>query len=339
MTNASCSEECQAPLYIAMSLTLIFIAITTIKSSKPETPLQLGHGLALNASIALRRHGGFHAIATLLQISPDLFLSQPKSTIFAIHDSAISNLSISPSAMRQLLRYHVVPSALPMAALLKKPSGFCFKTLVDNSKLVITKNNAVMGSKTRSIMINNVLISHPDIFLEGPLSVHGVLRPFDVIPAPLCGFSDQSNFLGPNNTNQAVEWTRIIRLLSSNGFISFAIGLNTVLDGILRDYKNLKPVTIFAPPNSGFISSPSPFLDKIVRIHILPKILTNMELAAAENSTLRTLVHEYDLKIEKFSGILAVNGVEITAPDLLLSKNFVIHGISRDFDDVEHFSS
>ncbi|KAL2248637.1 fasciclin-like arabinogalactan protein 21 [Sesamum indicum] len=335
MANASCSHWWHAPLYLAMSITLAFIAITTTKESTPDDALPSGHHLAFNASRALRLHGGFHITATLLQISPELFFSGPESTIFAIQDSAISNLSIPPWAMRQLVRFHATPSALPMAELFKKPPGFCMNTLVGDKNLVITKNDAGTGS----VMINNVLVSQPDLFLEGRVSVHGVLGPFDMILSPPCGFSNRSSILVSNATDQAVEWRKIVRLLNSNGFVSFAIGLNSALDVILQEYHNLGSVTIFAPPNSGFISSPSPFLDRIVRFHILPQRFTYIELAAAEKSSLRTLIPGYDLKIEKFSQALSVNGVEITVPDVSSSKNFVIHGISRDFDVDELFSS
>ncbi|KAL0358970.1 UNVERIFIED_CONTAM: Fasciclin-like arabinogalactan protein 21 [Sesamum angustifolium] len=335
MANPSCSHWWHAPLYLAMSITLAFIAVTTTKQSRSDNALPSGHRLAFNASRALRLHSGFHITATLLQISPELFFSGPESTVFAIQDSAISNLSIPPWAMRQLLRFHATPSALPMEELFKKPPGFCMNTLVDDKNLVITKNDAETGS----VMINNVLVSQPDLFLEGRVSVHGVLGPFDTILSSSCGFSNRSSILVSNATDQAVEWRRIVRLLSSNGFVSFAIGLNSVLDGILQECHNLGSVTIFAPPNSGFISSPSPFLDRIVRFHILPQKYTYIELAEAEKSSLRTLVPGYDLKIDKFSQTLAVNGVEITAPDVFSSKNFVVHGISRDFDVDELFSS
>ncbi|KAL6526958.1 hypothetical protein OROGR_016048 [Orobanche gracilis] len=332
MATSSCSHWWHGPFYIAMSLTLAYIAFfTSTKQPTPEKTLPPGHRLASNASRALRVHGGFHITATLLQISPELFFFGPESTIFAIQDSAISNLSVPPWAVRQLLRYHAAPSVLPMAALLKKSPGFCFKTLADNKNLVITKNDAVSGSVT----INNVAISHPDLFLEGPFSVHGVFGPFDVDQSPPCNSSD----LVTNATDQAMQWTRITRLLSSSGFVSFAIGLNSVLDGIIQDYQNLSHVSIFAPPNSGFISSSSPFLDKIVKIHILPQRFTYLELGAAENLTLRTLVPGYNLKVDKFSEIIAISGVEITKPDLFVSEKFAIHGISREFDVVELFSS
>lgn len=193
----------------------------------------------------------------------------------------------------------------------------------------MTKNEGEAGS----LMINNVLISHPDMFLEGPLAVHGVAGPFDTTSSPWC----QSSLVSKN----AVDWTRIVRLLSSNGFVSFAIGLNAVLDGIVQDYANLGSVTVFAPPNSEFLSSPSPFLDRIVRLHILQQRLSyaDLDLAAAHNSSLRTLVPASALEINKFSQTLAVNGVDITRPNVFSSTTFIIHGVSRDFDLEEFFSS
>ncbi|KAH6809645.1 hypothetical protein C2S51_027428 [Perilla frutescens var. frutescens] len=339
MSDSSCSHWWHAPFYLSMCLTLAFIAVSGLKHSHygPQNPLPPSHALAFNASRALRLRGGFHIIATLLQISPELFFpsgpeSQSESTVFAIQDSALSNLSAPPNTMRQLLRYHAVPATLRMAELLKKPPGFCLKTLADGENLTITKNEAEAGS----VVINNVLVSHPDMFLEGALAVHGVAGFFDTTSSsPSCGVSN----LGVDDG--AVKWSKIVRSLSSNGFVCFAIGLNAVLDGIRQDYGNLGSVTVFAPPNSEFLSSPSAFLDRIVRLHILQQRFSYMELlttataADITNSSMNTMTTllpaASPLQINKFSQTLAINGVEITRPDLVLSDNFIIHGISRDF--------
>ncbi|XP_057774386.1 fasciclin-like arabinogalactan protein 21 [Salvia miltiorrhiza] len=324
--DSSCSHWWHAPLYLGMSLTLALMAISSAKYPSPIHPLPppIPHALAFNASTALRLRGAFHITATLLQISPELFLSSPETTLFAIQDSAISNLSLPPSTMRHLLRFHAVPAALPMAELSKKPTGFCFNTLAhDDDRLAITTNN-----DDGTLMINHVLVSHPDMFLQGPLAVHGVAAPFDTTP-PSCRLFNQSSVFAGSG---AVEWRRIVRVLSSNGFVSFAIGLNAVLDGILRDYSNLASVTVFAPPNFEFLSSPSPLLDRIVRLHILQRSFSYVELSAAGNSSLATLLPNSHLQITHFSPNLAVNGVQITRPHVFSSTNLVVHGISRDFD-------
>ncbi|KAL1550762.1 fasciclin-like arabinogalactan protein 21 [Salvia divinorum] len=323
--ESSCSHWWHAPFYLAMCCTLAFMAISTARYPSIN-PLPPPHALAFNASRALRLHGGFHITATLLQISPELFLSAPQTTLFAIQDSAISDLSLPPSTMRHLLRFHAVPATLPMADLLKKPPGFCLETLAADESLAITNTTTAGGSLT----INHVLVSHPDMFLHGPLAVHGVSTPFDATAA--CRASNQSSAVLAEN-GAAVEWRRIIRVLSSNGFVSFAIGLNAVVDGILRDYANLSSVTVLAPADFEFLSSPSPFLDRIVRLHILQQRFSYVELSAVGNSSLiTTLLPASHLQIAIFSPNLAVNGVQITRPDVFSSKTFVVHGISRTFD-------
>ncbi|KAG6382671.1 hypothetical protein SASPL_110727 [Salvia splendens] len=327
--ESSCSHWWHAPFYLAMCCTLAFMAISTARypSSNPlPPPHALALALALNASLALRLHGGFHITATLLRISPELFLSSPHTTLFAIQDSAISLLSLPPSTMRHLLRYHAVPATLPMSVLLKKPPGFCLQTLAADDTLAITNS-----TNYTSLTINHVLVSHPDMFLHGPLAVHGVSAPFEAAAACRA----LSTALAGKG---AVEWKGIIRVLSSNGFVSFAIGLKAVVDGILRDYANLSSVTVLAAGDFEFLSSPSPFLDRVVRLHILRQRYSYVELRAVGNSSLTTLLPASHLQIANMSPNLAVNGVQITRPDVFSSNNFVLHGISRSLylDDFFH---
>lgn len=201
--------------------------------------------------------------------------------------------------------------------------------------------------------INHVPVTHPDIFLEGPLSIHGVLGPFsplddpqgdtaelDYFPSPLCDSNSESkpdpDF---NGTENLIEWNQIIRLLSSHGFVSFAIGLHSVIDGILEEGRDLSSATIFVPPDFSFVASSSPLLDRVVRFHILPQRLNYVELAdMPDKALLESLVS--DRKLEITRGVnplhgLSINGAIITAPDIFSSDKFVVHGISRAFDAAE----
>ncbi|XP_059284326.1 fasciclin-like arabinogalactan protein 21 [Lycium ferocissimum] len=334
------SSGCHAVFFVILSIILAYTAITTSMHSKStknysnSSQQLIKHSLTMNASKALRNQG-FNILATLLQISPEIFLSTPQSTIFAIQDSAISKLSVPSWAMKQLLQYHTSPSRIPFQELLTMSQGSCLMSLLSQKKIAITK----VDEKKRFIMINNVSVSHPDLFLEKSLSIHGVTGNFsvldfhgmdehmDVIQSPICEET--------SNTKDLVDWTRIIKLLSSKEYVSFAIELHSVLDGILRDSANLSDVTIFAPPNLGFLSSPSPFLERIVRLHIMPKRYTFMELAFLPDiSSIKTLAPGLNVTISKrnFSRILTIDGVEITAPDTFVSKRFVIHGMSRPFE-------
>ncbi|KAF4382590.1 hypothetical protein F8388_015418 [Cannabis sativa] len=341
-----CTGSWRAPVYFTVSVILAFIAISTSMHSKteqPSSPTKLNfHELSLNASKALRK-AGFNVMATLLQVSPEIFLSSPNSTIFAIQDDAISNSSLPPWLLRNLLQYHTSPLNLPMKDLLKKPRGSCLPTLHRQKNIAITN----IDFKETTVDINNVSVTHPDVFLAETISVHGVLEPFssldpeDVhqgwnsIQAPTCNAMSVLVSDAVKSTNM-VEWSWIVRLLSSNGFVPFAIGLNSVLEEILKDYKGLNSVTIFAPPNLQSLTSPSPLLKRTVWFHILPQRLTYKELTALPAGTLlMTLVRDLSLEVAGtagFKGGLIINGIEIVAPDIFTSKKFTVHGISRAFE-------
>ncbi|KAL8145638.1 hypothetical protein AgCh_003691 [Apium graveolens] len=324
-----------------MSITLAII-ITTSFHSHPNSPTptqsSIKHQLSLNATHVLKSHG-FNLIATLLQTSPDLFLSSQQSTVFAIQDRAISDSLVSSSALKQLLLYHIVPTKYTFQELLRKPQNSCLETLLGRKKTVVTRSSW----RKKSVEINNVLITHPDLFLQGPVSIHGVLKPFsslnqdwDHLESPICVSSlrhhhHQRNLVPKNN----IEWPRIIHLLRSKGYVPFAMGLNSVIEGIIQDFKDLDSVTILAPPDLPFLASASPVLQRIVKFHILPRRFSFAELAEfPEKASLRTLLDHKDLQITTSSGfsqIVAINGVEIASPDVFASDKFVIHGISEVF--------
>ncbi|XP_019190030.1 PREDICTED: fasciclin-like arabinogalactan protein 21 [Ipomoea nil] len=324
----SCSHWWHAPFYLALSVTLAFVAISTgNRSRNPQSKLSLQHplhhNLSFNASRALRLRGGFTVFAALLQISPELFLSSsPESTVFAVQDPAFFNASLPPPwAIKELLLYHTSPSRLPFRLLLRIFPGSCVSTLLLDKNVKITK----IDRKRRSVEINHVLITHPDLFLGPGLSVHGVAGFFSPVKETVQSFTCDSR-------NPQLEWPRIVQLLSANGFVSFAIGLYSVLDGLAGDHSNLTSVTIFAPPSLGFLSSPSPLLSKVVKLHLLPSKYTYQDLSSLPQGTvLNTLLPGAEVKISfnNSTRSLSANGVEIIAPDVLRSRNFTVHGISR----------
>ncbi|ONI18568.1 hypothetical protein PRUPE_3G223600 [Prunus persica] len=347
----ACCTRWHAAVYFTMAVILAFIAISmTLRSEANDETSQtkpISHIVSLNASRTLRR-AGFNIMATLLQVSPELFFSSANATLFAVKDSAISNATLPPRLLKNLLQYHTSPLQLSMEDLLSKPQGACLPTLYQQKSIAITK----VDEKERSVEINNVLVSHPNLFLEGPISIHGVLGPFsaldprdvyrgwDIIQSPAC--DSNSNMISdvPPDLKNMVEWTRIIRLLNSNGFVSFAIGLHSVLDGILGDHKGLKSVTIFVPPSLELEAYPTPLLEKIVRFHVLPQKFTNRELESlAPRTLLRTLLHGQPLEVTgavDFMKGLVISGVNIVAPDMFSSSKFIVHGISRalELDDL-----
>nr|XP_043625163.1 fasciclin-like arabinogalactan protein 21 [Erigeron canadensis] len=300
-------------------------------NSSPPVP-----GFTSNASQLLRSNG-FNFIATFLHISPDLFLPTPQSTIFAISDSTFSNLSIPPYLMRHFLEFHISPSRFTFPDLLNKPISTCFPTLVQEKRIGITKND----DKRRVLEINNVLITHPDLFLHGSLAIHGLAGSFasfdhlqESLVFPVCeeGHKIDVGFIKNNKD----EWGKVVKFLGTSGFMPFAIGLKSVTDGIFKDFPNLKSLTIFTPPNAALMAMSWPLFDKFMRFHIIPERYSLKQLAGlSAGASLRTLVMGKDVEIteaSKVSKVVSINGVMITVPDMFVSKNVVVHGIARPFD-------
>ncbi|CAN7113822.1 unnamed protein product [Brassica rapa subsp. narinosa] len=345
-----CSLDCF--VYFVLSIALAFMAVSTTLPPPPDSnitkpnvrPLSHRDPLSLNASQALRQ-SNFKAIATLLHISPEIFLSSssPNTTLFAIDDSSLFNTSsLPPLFLKQLLQYHTLPLRLPMKDLLEKPQGTCLPTLLRHKSVQIS----TVDKESRTAEVNHVMISHPDMFLGDSLVIHGVLGPFsplqphmDHIPhSSLCQSDTNKTILEEEEAVPVkIDWTRIIQLLSSNGFVPFAIGLHSVLNRIIADqHKNLTGITILATPSLVSLSSASPLLYEVMRRHIIAQRLTNKDLASMpDKALLKTLDPYQDLIITRTSVVnsssqrLMISGVEIVAPDMFSSSNFVIHGISH----------
>ncbi|KAG2331713.1 hypothetical protein Bca52824_002893 [Brassica carinata] len=346
-----CSLDCF--VYFTLSIALAFMAVSTTLPSppdsnitKPNKPITHHHPLSLNASKALRQFN-FKAIATLLHISPEIFLpssSSPNTTLFAIDDSSLFNTSsLPPLFLKQLLQYHTLPLRLPMKDLLEKPQGTCLPTFLRHQSVQIS----TVEKESRTVEVNRVLISHPDMFLGDSLVIHGVLGPFsplqphmDITHSSLCQSDSNKTIIEEEETIPVkIDWTRIIQLLSSNGFVPFAIGLHSVLNRIVTDQqKNMTGVTILATPSLVSLSSASPLLYEVMRRHILVQRLTNKDFASMPNKALvKTLDPYQDLIITRRSVVnssqsLMISGVEIVAPDMFSSSNFVIHGISHTLE-------
>ncbi|KAL8228467.1 hypothetical protein R6Q57_016051 [Mikania cordata] len=297
-------------------------------SSLPDYPF--------NASKLLRSNG-FNFIANFLHTSPEFFLSSPQ-TIFAIPDAAIANLSMPPYMIKHLLAYHISPAKLTIQDLFKNPLKTCLPTLIQNQTVVITKNDKII----RVLEINNVLITHPDLFLQGSVAIHGVAGSFvsfdhrqQRIMLPFCE-TNQRGVLIKNKD----DWGKMIRFLSSSGrFMAFTIGLNSMTDRIAKDYPDLNSLTIFVSPNVVLKAMSSPLLDEFLRYHIIPQRYSFKQLAGLPpGSSLSTLITGKHVDItanSKLSKAVSINGVAITSPELFVSKNFVVHGIARPLNTDE----
>ncbi|XP_076884423.1 fasciclin-like arabinogalactan protein 21 [Bidens hawaiensis] len=313
--------------FTSASILLAVILTTTLRHHHHHH-----HPPSLNytptASKLLRSHG-FNFIANFLHISPELFSQTPQITIFAVPDSAISNLSIPPHMIKHLLAYHILPTKLTMQQLLNKPLKTCLPTLFQHQTVSITKTDY----KKQVLEINNVLLTHPDLFLDQFVTMHGVsgsFASFDRHQERInLGFCEAGITRGFVNIKH--EWEKMIRVLVSSGFMAFAIGLKSVTDGIVKDFPDIDSVTVFTPPNVALNAMSSPLLDRFMRVHVVVKRYSFKELVLGGSlSTLAPGKHlDVTESLKSSDQVVCVNGVAITAPDLFVSKSLVVHGIAR----------
>lgn len=114
----------------------------------------------------------------------------------------------------------------------------------------------------------------------------------------------------------------------------FGIGLNSALEGIIREYPDMVSATVFAPVDFPFVSSSRGLLYRNVLYHIVPLRLSCADLSSLPHeSLLKTLIPGKNLVVSNISvkkdQKLGVNGVEIIAPNALWLQHLAIHGISR----------
>ncbi|KAK9724431.1 hypothetical protein RND81_05G071300 [Saponaria officinalis] len=359
-TTFSCSHWWHAPIYLTLSIFLAFFSISSFHPPPSSTVSTTSPPPISAAATTALRSNNFSIMATLLQFSPQIFFlpssSPPLSstTVFAVSDAAFSTISAAPSAVELMLKYHTLPVKLNFQELLRKENFSCLNTLIPSKNVSLIKIFDGFSNKS-IVLINNVTVTHPDLFLDDFISIHGVSAPFTsldhhlkddfFINSPYC--NDNKNNINNNKNNQslynsryAAEWVKMIRALSSSGFVSFAIGLNSVMGRVLDNNTGLGPVTVLAPMDFGFVGSSEWLLDRVVRYHVLSQRYTCSELAAVPAHTvLTTLLADNVVEVTVNANVshgLAVNGVDVVSPEVFSSRMFVVHGISRALDFLDH---
>ncbi|KAI3714117.1 hypothetical protein L1987_72707 [Smallanthus sonchifolius] len=115
------------------------------------------------------------------------------------------------------------------------------------------------------------------------------------------------------------------------------MGIGCVLDGIIKDHPKLHTMTIFAPHVIEIMEMGPSVVHQLLRYHIVPKKHSFKHLASMpEGASIMTLcpgkvIQTTGTVVNVSDELLSINRVEITSPDLLSSRSFVVHGIARAF--------
>ncbi|KAM0943898.1 putative FAS1 domain-containing protein [Dioscorea sansibarensis] len=301
--SSSRSHWWHAPVYIAASIALVVAAISASGSTRLSP--------SPTADDALRR-AGFHLTAAVLHLSPSPPLpSSRPATLFALPDPAFTNLSLTSAAA--LLQRHSLPVLLTLADLRRLPRGTCL-----SKELTISPP----FSSNNSIAINGIPISHPDLYLSESHAIHGITAGF---PNAAC-----SGHAPP------IPWSRVTRALESHGYVAFTVGLLTVLRAIEPTARTLDQVTIFAPQDIGFhqVTGSRAKLEGTIRRHVAIGRYDYPHLMSMKvGEEIRTMEKDVRLKITASgdTGMVMINRVQITEPEVYTVREAVVHGTPRCF--------
>lgn len=182
------------------------------------------------------------------------------------------------------------------------------------------------------------------MFVHPQLVIHAVNGPFSSFnELSICNVNQTqvtNNTIGVNFDAVKIkaEWKMVVKFLTSSGFTPFAFWLYNVFDGIVKDHPNVHSMTIFAPPVIEILEMPANMVSKFMRYHIVPKKYSFKHLVSmSKGASIMTLCPGKEIEITGSVGnvtddqLLLINRVEITSPDLLSSRSFVVHGIARAF--------
>ncbi|KAI4329953.1 hypothetical protein MLD38_028275 [Melastoma candidum] len=318
-------------------------------------------------------HLGFHALASAvpsLTDSPSFSAWNGPSTIFAATDSSLSSSclstasSLAPCSVPQILSEYIVPGLFSFSYLLSLPSPSLLPSMSPSLCLLVTNSSATAGlaggnhngfSPAVRIFINGIEITHPDMFDNGIVVVHGIdgfvshLSPFSCsrnhhrLSAPSLGSSASVtssvsglpenhplhpaiNSASPSPLMRLMLRDAILRLRSSGfGVLALAMKLK------YAELAALEKVTIFALSDIEIFGGSHSYIGDMW-FHIVPN--TFLETADLEDLTqgtaLPTLARGEYLVVTIAGGRgglekMRINYMRIKAPEIVKNQKVVVH--------------
>ncbi|KAK1398797.1 FAS1 domain-containing protein [Heracleum sosnowskyi] len=125
----------------------------------------------------LVRKGGFTIWAKLFANSKTRPVLPRKATLFVPTDAALSHLRYATDMDPYLIPYHITPEHhLLFSDLCHLKPLSLLPTLVPSKTILIT------STLSANYMVDNSLVTHPNLYLSPHISVHGINRILDLHP-------------------------------------------------------------------------------------------------------------------------------------------------------------
>ncbi|KAG5531866.1 hypothetical protein RHGRI_026467 [Rhododendron griersonianum] len=262
-------------------------------------------------------------------------------TVFAPSDSSL--LTCGPScSLPLLLQEHTVPGLFSLRYLRTLPFATKIETLAPDRCLTVT-SSAPNASK---VFVGGVEITHPDLFDDGLVVVHG-LQGFVSHLSPFSCNIERTTSLSFPPPPPPQDASFVMRLMLKDAMLRLRLSGYSIVAVALRvKYPylvDLKAVTVFALNDAAIFSDVGHEYVTSFRFHIVPnRLLMASDLEQLPAGTvLPTLNLGQELVVTTgggsggpFGGPVRINYVRIERPDLMFNLKMVVHGLSMPFPHV-----
>ncbi|EOX92189.1 FASCICLIN-like arabinogalactan protein 21 precursor, putative [Theobroma cacao] len=299
-------------------------------------------------------HLGFNELATAApSLSSDSTTATALSgpyTIFAPSDSSVRTcISCSTSS---LLREHMVYGLFTIDYLSKLTFGTKIETLSPGRCITVTATlDNHQNTTIHKIFIGGVEITHPDLFNNGLIIIHGLQGYISPLSPFSCDVERMTSLSFPlqydrNHNNQLPQQQNValmrfmlrdaILRLRNNGFSILSLAMKIKYAELV----SLNNATIFALDDVSIFSGSFSYINNI-RYHIVPnQLLTIADLERLPvGTTLTTLDRGQTLVVTTAGGGVMrgqtrINYVRIKVADVVRNLNIIVHSIYLPFPHV-----
>ncbi|KAI5587986.1 hypothetical protein POPTR_005G079500v4 [Populus trichocarpa] len=289
------------------------------------------------------------------------------STLFAPSDSSLR--TCFSCSIPDLLHEHIVPGLFSIDYLRKLAFGTKIETLSPGRCITVTSTSLKNDSATPStvkVFIGGVEITHPDLFNNGVLIIHGIQGYIAPLSPFSCDFERLSSLSFPfqegvtphvtSTTHQQGIGTlvqpAIMRLMLRDAMLRLRSNGFTILSLAMRvkypELTNLVNMTVFALDDVSIFSGSHGYISS-VRFHIVPNhYLSTADLERLPvGATLPTLERGQALVVTSAGGLtgfntavpMRINYVRVKVPDVMRNLKIVVHAVYLPFPRIHPTSA
>ncbi|KAG5241765.1 hypothetical protein OIU76_024928 [Salix suchowensis] len=312
-------------------------------------------------------HLGFTQLAMVapsLSADPTTTAWSGPFTLFAPSDSSLS--TCFSCSIPDLLREHIVPGLFTIDYLRKLAFGTKIETLSPGRCMTVTSNslnNDTVSHSSVKVFIGGVEITHPDLFNNGVLIIHGIQGYIAPLSPLSCDVERLSSLSFPNHERVTPHVTStthqqgvgtlmqpaIMRLMLRDAMLRLRNNGFTILSLAMRvkypELVTLANMTVFALDDVSIFSGSHGYINS-VRFHIVPNhylSITDLERLPV-GASLPTLERGQALVVTSAGGFnmavpMRINYVRVKVPDLMKNLKIAVHSVYLPFPRIHPTSA